>query len=286
MQPERETYNNVLDRLFGEVERISSGTDWKKIQIASKILNAMSPRNSVLVAMQARDRNLEVTKLAGYRNWQKLRRQVRKGEQGFSILAPVHGRVSPKLQPKDNIPASFSDSNDQSLDRPIVGFRWVSVFDISQTDGDCIEAPVPQQLTGESVELDRAFHSMSQIVSELGFKLKLAQLEGANGLTDFSTKEVILNDNLSSAQRVKTLAHELSHIELHSNGVISRQIAEIEAETSAFLIMSQLNIDTDSYSFPYIASWSGGNLALVVSVGERAQIASRAIHSRLHLEDD
>ena len=285
MQPERETYNNVLDRLFGEVERISSGTDWRKIQIASKILNAMSPRNSVLVAMQARDRNLEVTKVAGYRNWQKLGRQVRKGEQGFSILAPVHGRVSPK-QPKYNVPASFSDSNDQSLARPIVGFRWVSVFDISQTDGDCIEAPVPRQLTGESVELDRAFHSMSQTVSELGFILKLGNLEGANGLTDFSTKEVILNDNLGSAQRVKTLAHELSHIELHSNGVISRQIAEIEAETSAFLIMSQLNIDTDSYSFPYIASWSGGNLALVVSVGERAQMASRAIYSRLHLEDD
>src|SRR3954463_14008971 len=36
----------------------------------------------------------EATRLAGYRTWQKLGRQVRKGEQGIKILAPCRIKTS------------------------------------------------------------------------------------------------------------------------------------------------------------------------------------------------
>ncbi len=279
MSADNKAYQQVLERLYGEVARISSGTDWKNIAAASAILNRFSARNSVLVAIQARDRHLSVNHLAGYRNWQKLGRQVRSGERGFSILAPLF--ATPKAPPtrirvNDELTTHHGDA-----DKELLGFRWVSVFDISQTEGREIDGPIPELLVGDSPELSAVNQSLQRVVSEMGFGLEVADLPSANGLTDFSTRQIVLKAGLSGAQRAKTLAHEISHAQLHADGIISRQVAEIEAETSAYLIMAGLGVETDSYSFPYITSWSRGDLALVLGVAERAQECSRLIRARI-----
>ena len=62
--------------------------------------------------------NPYATQVAGYKVWQSLGRQVRKGEHGLRILAPL------AVKDKEN-----GETN-------IKGFRGVSVFDISQTDGE------------------------------------------------------------------------------------------------------------------------------------------------------
>ncbi len=274
MATDNEFYARVLERLFGEVARISSGTDWKNIAAASQLLNRFSPRNSVLVALQARDRNIEVNHLAGYRNWQKLGRQVKKGEKGFSILAPI---IAPKAPgaPQTRAKEDSDGDRDPSASRAI-GFRWVTIFDVSQTEGNAIEGPSPQLLAGESAELDRVNLDLERVVEALGFQLTSGELGSANGLTDFSSRTVVIKASLGCAQRAKTLAHEISHIQMHANGIVSRPVAEIEAETSAYLIMADLGVETDSYSFPYITSWSRGDLPLVLRVAERAQECSRA----------
>ena len=274
MASDNEFYACVLERLFGEVARISSGTDWKNIAAASQLLNRFSARNSVLVAVQARDRNIEVNHLAGYRNWQKLGRQVKKGEKGFSILAPVVAPRKPGAPQTRAMDGADAD-RDPSPGRAI-GFRWVTIFDVSQTEGSPIEGPAPQLLAGESAELDKVNRDLERVVQALGFDLQSGDLGSANGLTDFSSRVVMLKSSLGCAQRAKTLAHEISHVQMHANGIVSRPIAEIEAETSAYLIMADLGLETDSYSFPYITSWSRGDLSLVLRVAERAQECSRA----------
>src|SRR3546814_8115141 len=72
---------------------------------------------------------------------------------------------------------------------------------------------------------------------------------------------------MDDAARVKTLAHELGHVMLHSpdthgatdgaaiDAVLHRVIAEVEAESVALMIGAAPGLDTTSYAVPYVSSW-------------------------------
>ena len=61
-----------------------------------------------------------------------------------------------------------------------------------------------------------------------------------------------IGTNNSPAQRVKTLAHELVHALLHE-ACDNRSIAELEAESTAYIVCQTLGIDSGNYSFGYCA---------------------------------
>jgi O-methyltransferase involved in polyketide biosynthesis len=56
---------------------------------------------------------------------------------------------------------------------------------------------------------------------------------------------------------VKTLAHEIGHALLHEQ-FDNRVLAELEAESTAYVICQALGLDTSDYSFGYVAGWAGG----------------------------
>lgn len=269
--------DKILDRLYNEVSNLVSGTDWETIAKACSILNNFSPRNALLISMQARTRETQVTTLAGYNNWRKLGRQVTSGEQGYGILAPVFAPNRPKHTDAGIEPPTTQSNSAQRP--PVVGFRWVTVFDVSQTTGRSLEAPIPKLLAGGCARHEQIVERMESIARNYGFSVSYEAMELANGMTDFSTKKITLRSDLQATQRGKTLAHELGHVLLHSKGIETRAIAEIEAETTAYLVMAALSIEAAQYSFPYIASWSKGDLSAVMSVGERALTAARKILS-------
>jgi len=66
--------------------------------------------NSLLIYVQCP----EATFVAGYRRWQQLGRQVRKGEKAINILAPILKKVE----------------EDGKEEKRLVGFRSASIFDI------------------------------------------------------------------------------------------------------------------------------------------------------------
>jgi excisionase family DNA binding protein len=75
----------------------------------------------------------------------------------------------------------------------------------------------------------------------------------------------------------KTLAHELGHAILHdpkAHPDFSRDLAELEAESVAYVVCDGLDIDSSTYSFGYIAGWAGS--------GERATKAIEASASRIN----
>ena len=70
---------------------------------------------------------------------------------------------------------------------------------------------------------------------------------GANGYTRFDDRVVRVRDDVEPAQAAKTLAHELGHIradpetrftDTYHRSVDCRGIAEIEAESIAYLVTS------------------------------------------------
>lgn len=79
-----------------------------------------SLNNQMLIWIQ----NPEATQVAGYNRWEETGRQVRKGEKGLEILAPITFKV------KEPHPITGEEVEKTYMK----GFRSVRVFDISQTD--------------------------------------------------------------------------------------------------------------------------------------------------------
>ncbi len=49
----------------------------------------------------------------------------------------------------------------------------------------------------------------------------------------------------------------------------SREVAEVEVESVAYIVCDALGLDTGDYSFAYVARWSGGAAELIKETGER-----------------
>ena len=77
------------------------------------ILGNYSMRNAALIWSQCPD----ATAVAGFHDWRKAGRVVRKGEKGLAILAPM---------------ARKRDDGEEGT--ALAGFRVVYVFDVSQTE--------------------------------------------------------------------------------------------------------------------------------------------------------
>lgn len=106
-----EKLEELHQRLTAQVEALVTGEEWKAmLDVASK-LHPYSARNVILILSQ---RPEGVTRVCGYRRWQSLGRQVRKGEQGIAILAPCMYRVRPAdeapAMTRPRSPASFGPS--------------------------------------------------------------------------------------------------------------------------------------------------------------------------------
>ena len=59
-------------------------------QVAARF-HTYSPNNIWLILAQ----NPDATQVAGFHTWRKIGRQVRKGERGIAILAPMVSRARP-----------------------------------------------------------------------------------------------------------------------------------------------------------------------------------------------
>lgn len=61
----------------------------------------------------------------------------------------------------------------------------------------------------------------------------------------------------------------------------SREVAETEVESAAFVVCDAIGLDTGDYSFPYIARWAGGSEDLIKDTAGRAITCAKAILASL-----
>jgi len=265
------------DQLQDSLRELVTSEDWKRaLEVASRF-HDYSFANTRLIWTQALARGFTPTRVAGYRTWQQLGRQVRRGERGLQILAPVIRKVTVE-----------TDEEGAKEQRRVVGFRVVHVFDISQTDGE----PLPE-ITAAVVEgdLPSQWSRITELIGEAGFDLQMANLDrlgDANGITDWQRRDVVIRADLPGAQRFKTAVHELAHIRLHeptSEGRPNcRGIVEVEAESVAYMVCAALGIDSAGYSLPCVASWSGGDLDKVAATANRVIGCARSVLTQLEQE--
>ncbi len=79
-----------MQQLEAGVQAIQTGTDFKRYLRTAATFHQYSPNNVLLILAQKAD----ATRVAGYRAWQSLGRQVRKGEKAIYIFAPRPYRVT------------------------------------------------------------------------------------------------------------------------------------------------------------------------------------------------
>lgn len=241
---------DVLQQLREGITELTNSDRWLSYLDVQRRFYHYSWGNCLLITLQRPD----ATRIAGYRKWQELGRHVRKGERAITILAPVVCRQSAQ----DETPR---ESTDPSSDPKVVrAFRTASVFDVAQTDGEPLPEIATRLLGAVPVQ---AFLQMKTIAGELGYSVDVTDIPGArNGDCNFVDRLIRLRNDLEPAHLTKTLAHEIAHALLHDpdqrSADFSRETAELEAESVAYMVCNGLGIDSSAYSVGYIAHWAGG----------------------------
>lgn len=226
--------------LAGVQEAFHSGRFQDYLKAMSRF-HLYSYRNSILIYTARHDATLT----AGYKTWHSLKRHVKKGEKGIRIFAPYKVKVIVPPREKDGEPE----------EKHIIKFRPVFVFDISQTEGEPLPEIAPP-LKGDREDFSKVLKAVESI-TDYSVSFEDIPEPDTFGYCQYSTKKIVLRNGISQAQAMKTLFHELAHSRLHNLSMDKAQ-KEIEAESISFVVSEHLGLDTSSYSFDYLASWSKG----------------------------
>ena len=202
------------------------------------------------------------SQVAGYGDWKKnFGRQVKRGERGITILAPCPYRRREEVE--ETAPDGSTATTIQLVQR--VGFRTVTVFDVSQTEGKPLSELV-HKLTGDVADYER----MTEAICALSpYPINIEAFPGAAyGCCNFVEQRILVQPDMSQVQTIKTMIHEVSHAKLHApiedgDGETPPQrkrrfVREMEAESVAYVVCQHFGIDTADYSFGYVAGWSHG----------------------------
>ncbi len=212
--------------------------------------------SNVMLIMQ---QNPYATRIAGFNDWKnKHNRNVKYGEKGIKIIAPnpYKTKVTVPVLDSNNQPIVVNGvplTEEKTVQR--MSFRVVSVFDVSQTDGEPLPTLAPE-LTADVASYEELFNA---ICATTDFTVKFDDIPGgAKGTCNYLDKTITIQQGMSQAQTIKTALHEVAHSRLHSSTLENkdRKTREVEAESVAFVVANKLCIDTSDYSFDYVANWS------------------------------
>lgn len=244
----------VLTQAKNEIRRVFDSENYKEcLQVMGKFHN-YSIRNIMLIKAERPD----ATYVAGYQAWKKeFGRHVKKGERGIPIIAwAPTSRYTEETVKNEN-----GQEETKLVKTTVPNFRVVYVYDVSQTDGD----PLPkltERLVGDMENYNMLFQSIRDISP---YKLQIREIKGeASGYCSPDDKEIVVREGMSQRHTIKTSIHEVAHAYMHTDEDELKKIGldkntiEVEAEATAFVVCEHFGMDTSSYSFPYIASWSSG----------------------------
>ena len=266
----------IHDQLAAAVEDLTAGESWAAMLTAASRFHRYSLGNVLLITAQRPD----ATRVAGFNTWKSLGRTVRKGEKGIGILVPCSYRPnSDSATDSDGAAGETPPSEQATGGRVLRGFRVAYVFDVSQTDGEPLADVRPELLPGRAPA--GLWDALAAQVTANGYTLERGDCHGANGYSDPATRTVRVRADVDAAQAVKTLAHELAHVLLHSQDMTAygqcRGAAEIEAESVAYVVTAAHGLDSAPYITAYVAGWANGDTSKVKATAQRGIATAAAI---------
>ncbi len=246
----------AIDRLVEELEAGQS-VRLRAYLSAMARFHRYSLGNVLLISLSCP----HATRVAGYNAWRKLGRQVRKGERGIRILAPV----------------VYRGEDETSRAERVVAFRTAYVFDVSQTDGP----PLPEfaRVGGEpGPYLTR----LRAGIAERGIALQY--VDGPAGLEGWSAGgRIAVRRGLRPAEEFSVLLHELTHEWLHGGDREAGRttIRETEAEAVAFVVCQAIGLETNGAAADYIRLYAGDRKTLLASLDRIQRTAAMILDDLL-----
>lgn len=248
----KEKMEEILQQLEKGVSEVFTSENYIRfLNILSQFHN-YSLNNCILILQQFPS----ASRVASFATWKKIGCNVQKGSKGIKILVPT-----PKKYIKEQ--TSFDEEGNsitETIEKKILYFKIGYVFDRSQVDG---EIPSPcRELTDNSDYLHQAVEKIISQNSDIDFDYSLKP-GGANGYCRLDTKEIFIRAGMSDLQTIKTILHEKAHQLLHTSASeYTHEEKEVQVEASAYTVLQHisnstgLQLDSSSYSFPYIATWA------------------------------
>ena len=264
---EKQKVKEITDKLEEGLKELFESEKYKNYLSTMSKFHNYSFNNTLLIALQRPDASL----VAGYQAWQKnFNRHVKRGEKGIRILAPAPYKIKEERDKLDPVTGEVMLDKDgmpqtEEVEVKIPSFRAVSVFDVSQTDGE----PLPELEAKELLSTVEGYEDFIKAVTyvapaPIGFE----DIPGASkGYFNIEENRIAVQEGMSESQTLKTMVHETAHSMLHNKEVSKEDILapakdrntkEVEAEGVAFTVCSHFGIDTSEYTFGYIAGWSSG----------------------------
>ncbi|KGH41224.1 putative LtrC (plasmid) [Lactobacillus casei str. Zhang] [Lactiplantibacillus plantarum] len=258
-----------------QILKLTDSDQFKKYLNTLAKFHHYSARNIDLIYAQ----NPQATQVAGFKQWQTaFNRTVNRGEKAIRIAAPIIKKLTPAEKKR-------LDTTDE---RAIVGYRYLPVFDVSQTSGEPVLSAkdfVKENLADHQnvTSLYNAFKDYLNQQTDLQVsEVPLATLNGAKGYFQPSTNEIVIGgDEPDNALKLKTLYHEYAHSQLH--GLKSafkdrpRVYQETQAEAVAYVAMQNIGVDTGNYSLGYVATWAKDKAVIHSALSEIQQVSNKVI---------
>ena len=258
-----ERMKEITDRLETGIQQLFDSDRYKAYLTTMAKFHNYSFNNTLLIAMQGGQL------VAGFNKWKDtFHRTVKKGEKGIKILAPAPYKVKQKMEKLDEQGKPILDKDGKPLTEEktvqIPAFKVVSVFDVSQTEGEPLPSIAVDELSGSVQDYQDFFKALEQASPvPIGFE----DIEGgAHGYFHLLDNRIAIQEGMSQLQTIKTAIHEIAHAKLHAidpddpeqtNRPDSRT-REVQAESVAYAVCQHYGLDTSEYSFGYVAGWSSG----------------------------
>lgn len=214
---------------------------FKRYLAAQAIFHRYSARNVFLMLFQ----RPEASRVAGYKTWQKLGRQVRRGETGITIFAPAPFKQT-----------STDATTGEGIEELIPRFKTATVFDIAQTVGE----PLPAIKLGDIVGTAPAgaYAVLVDFAASVGYTL-IAHPENdeAEGRSNYEENTISVQ-TATPERMLHVLIHELVHaLTAGIRQAHDRTERETIAEGVAFVACTAIGLDAGEYAFGYIAGYAG-----------------------------
>lgn len=265
----QETIDKAIETMNKGVYEYLDSDKFKTLLDTMSKFHDYSMNNTLLILEQ----NPHATHLAGYNKWQQdFNRQVKRGEKGLMIWMPVEIKVKENQYVLDeNGNRILGDDGKFKREEVEVKKRTFKIgytFDVSQTEQiegkEVIELSPVKDLKGDVKDYPTLTKALMEI-SPVPIKIE-AFKASAKGCYNSLTNEIKIQPDMSEAQTIKTMIHEIAHSIVRSdenldqlkqkeNVEFSKNEKEVQAESIAYIVSSHLGIDTSDYSFPYVATW-------------------------------
>ena len=230
---------NFVQEVIEHLKQLASETDdFRRSEFFKQYLETISKfwrysyHNQLLITHQMP----EASRVAGFRKWRQMGRWVRKGSKAVKILAPRFEKIMELNE----------ETGELQEKETVVNFFPVSVFDVSQTEGE----PLPEvSITVEGDNYKDFLDSLMAFCESRNIKVSFKALH-VNGMLGYSKGGQIAITNTESVNtQVNTMIHEVAHELLHKGKVINRQRGEIQAEGVAYVVTKHFGMENKSFNY-------------------------------------